>query len=108
MSEGKCRFVRVTRTYMLDEAAAEKLVAVARALTADRAEDTEDPDIGILHLEPEEGDKLPVASAILEVPFPEALVGAELVESGSHELTAREVAEVTSHWPKNWADTRKQ
>ena len=44
----------------------------------------------------------------MEVPFPEALVGAELVESTSHELDPREVAELTEHWPANWVEKRER
>lgn len=108
MSQRQVRFVSVTHTYMLDDAGAEKLVAVARALTLDRRDDPEDIDVGILHMEPEEGDRLPVASAIMEVPFPEALAGATLVASTSHELTAREVTEFTRGWPKGWDEDREQ
>ena len=36
MSQKRFRFVQVTHTYLLDEAQAAKLVAVARALTMDR------------------------------------------------------------------------
>lgn len=107
MGKRQVRFVSVTHTYMLDDAATEKLVAVARALTLDRRDDPEDIDVGVLHMEPEEGDRPPVASAIMEVPFPEALVGATLVASTSHELTVREVAEVTRGWPKDWDQERE-
>ena len=110
MAQKRFHFVEVTHTYLLDEAQAEKLVAVARALTADRVEmDPEDIDLAILHMDPEEGDDLPpLASAIMEVPFPEALVGAELVASTSHTLNPREVAEVTSHWSADWAEKRER
>lgn len=101
-------FVSVTHTYMLEEAGAEKLVAVARALTLDRVHDPEDIDVGILHMKHEEGDELPLASAIMEVPFPEALVGATLVASTSHVLNARETAEMTRGWPKGWDEEREE
>lgn len=107
MGQRRFRFVQVTHTYLLDEAQAEKLVAVARALTMDQAADPEDLDAAIVHLEPGDGDDLPVGSAILDVPFPEALVGAELVASTSHELDPREVAELTAHWPADWAESRE-
>ena len=109
MAQKRFHFVEVTHTYLLNEAQAEKLVAVARALTADRLEmDPEDIDLAILHTEPDEDDDLPLTAAILEVPFPEALVGAQLVASSSHTLNPREVAEVTSHWSADWAERREE
>ncbi len=109
MSQKRFCFVQVTHTYLLDEAQAAKLVAVARALTRDHVvADPEDLDAAILHLEPREGDDHPVGSAIMHVPFPEALVGAELVASTSHELNPREVAEFTEHWPANWVEERER
>lgn len=108
MASRRFHFVSVTHTYMLDEAGAEKLVAVARALTLDRVHDPENIDVGILHMTPKEDAAPPLASATLEVPFPEALVRAELVASTSHVLSARETAEMTRAWPKGWDEEREE
>lgn len=99
-------FVEVTKTFMMTKEQARKLVSVARLLYSDRQivsledDGTEIQTYGEDFLT-EDGNN-DYASALAELPDPEGLMGAELLQLASINLDPERVAEITKLWPDNW------
>lgn len=99
-------FVEVSRTLMMTRKQAQKLVRVARVLHSDTEtigwEDkgnelrTQGDDFLTQKGQPD------YALAAVEIPDPEALVGAELVAMRHTNLDADAIDEITRHWPDGW------
>lgn len=101
-------FVEVSRTLMMTRKQAQKLVRVARVLNSDTETIGWDDNGNELRTHGDDflaqkGQPDYVLAAV-EIPDPEALVGAELVGMKHKNLDADAIEEISQHWPDDWRE----
>ncbi|MDF1715130.1 MAG: hypothetical protein P1U75_00445 [Antarcticimicrobium sp.] len=108
MSKEDLIFVEVKNTFMLTPSQAKRVLAVARALTADYVFHTKDEDGCELTVRGDdfltEKGEHDVAAAMGEVPDPGGLLGIEFVHQTTRPLSPKEIEGLTRPWPEGWED----
>ena len=101
-------FVEVTKTFMMTQAQARKLVRVARLICSDREMFSQDDDGSEIRTTGEdfltdEGDH-DYADAAGQLADPEGLLNVEMLVCSSRQLDDRRIQEITRFWPENWRE----
>lgn len=101
-------FVEVTKTFMMTQAQARKLVRFARLVCSDREMISRDDDgskirtIGEDFLT-DEGDH-DFADAAGQLADPEGLLNVEMVDCSTQQLDESRIQEIIRFWPENWRE----
>lgn len=101
-------FVEVTKTFMMTQAQARKLVRVARLVCSDREMISRDDDGSEIrttgeHFLTDEGDH-DFADAAGQLADPEGLLNVEMVVCSTRQLDDRRIQEISRFWPENWRE----
>jgi len=101
-------FVEVTKTFMMTQAQARKLVLVARLIYSDREMFSLDDDGSKIRTTGEdfltdEGDH-DYADAAAQLADPKGLLNINLVNCSTLQLDDHRIKEITRFWPDNWRE----
>lgn len=101
-------FVEVTKTFMMTQAQARKLVRVARLIYSDREMFSLDDDGSEIRTTGEdfltdEGNH-DYADAAAQLADPEGLLNINLVNCSTLQLDDHRIKEITRFWPDNWRE----
>lgn len=101
-------FIEVTKTFMMTQAQARKLVRVARLVCSDRELTSRDDDGYEIRTTGEdfltdEGDH-DFADAAGQLADPEGLLNVEMVVCSTRQLDDRRIQEISRFWPENWRE----
>jgi|TARA_R100000655_G_scaffold8902_1_gene22825 hypothetical protein len=101
-------FVEVTKTLMMTRKQAQRLVRVARVLHSDIETiswDEEGNELRTLGDDFLTDDGQPdYALAAVQIPDPEALVGAEVVAMTHKNVEVDVIEKISRHWPNDWRE----